>query len=469
MSFVDSENFAGLVYSKDIEGGENVDNIKETMLLFLQEFIITSDIEIKFTDILDKIFANSSSETLNILDFRISIDSLGNSSLHWLSKLSLVEVIKDIFANKSDSILVNDKIVNNCCESCLVECIKSINSFNSNNFKELLAIFNDIVCSNDLINHRNILQHICLNYNKHASEYYMKEILEYVSTNYSAEELHNFINNKDIEGDTCLNIASKLNLHSLIQILLETGADPLIENGKFIKPVDYGVSLSNDSTTSKDQNFTTPIRLINDTIADINTTYMKEAASYTAKIKNLESEIAMKKGELSKLKENVEKVNLKDYDSLKHFNFLNNGLVKQKELLDQQLDTFPELKQFINTLDYEGKIPIPLLSEELLTLVDESNINSGESNDNTDNSHILSNLNNKLTRELESISMDKLDMLIETYKQQNESMKNLYVELGDHKRRRIDKYRTLIAKSLDMDVEDKERIDVLVEGICNEM
>lgn len=469
MSVIGTENPAALVYSKDIEVGNDVDNIKDTMLLFLQEFIITSDKEIKFADILDKIFANNSNETSNVLDFRISIDSLGNSSLHWLSKLSLVEVIKDIFDNKSDVILVNDKIMNNSSETCLVECIKSINSFNSNNFKDLLVIFNDIVRSNDLIYHRNILQHICLNYNKQASEYYMREILEYVSNHYSAEELSNFINNKDMEGDTCLNIASKLNLYSLIQILLENGADPFIENGKYVKPVDYGVSSSNDSSITKDLNFSTPIRLINDTIADINTTYMKEAASYTAQIKNLESEIAIKKGELSKLKENVEKVNLKDYDSLKHFNFLNNGLVKQKDLLDQQLDTFPELKQFINTLDYEGKIPIPLLSEELLTAVDEANIDCDTSNNNADNSHILSNLNNKLTRELESISMDKLDMLIDTYKQQNESMKKLYVELGDHKRRRVDKYRTLIAKSLDMDVEDKERIDVLVEGICNDM
>lgn len=481
-----------LVYSRDIDNAtaneerENFESIKDTMLLFLQEFIVVpndNNKDINFKNIVEKISLSSNNNPDNIIfDFRVGIDPVGNTSLHWLSKLSLVEVIKDIFENKSSKILASDNIVNNNSESCLVECIKSINSFNSDNFEQMLILFDHIVLSNDLIYNRNILQYICLNYNENASEYYLKKVIDHVSKKYSSDTFNKFINNKDIEGDTCLNIASKLNLYSLIQTLLENGADPLIANAKYIKPSDYGITETNNNSISDKKigsNLITPISLINETTAEINETYMKETASYTAELKNLDTEIEVKKQELSKLKSQVSKINLEDYDSLKQFTFLNNGLLKQRELLDKQLDTFPEFKQFIDTFGQnEGKLPMPLVSEELLSAITAEDLNNNEHDGNnsfdnvistSDANTILSKLSNNLKTELDSISLDQLDTLIDTYKQQNESMEKLFEELGNHKRRRVVKYRTLIAKTLDMDVEDTEAIDLVVEGMCNEI
>ncbi|XBW37384.1 hypothetical protein QEN19_002964 [Hanseniaspora menglaensis] len=459
-----------LKYSKDFVFDYNNDIVKESMLLFLQEFIVIGDgtNNVNFKSIIEKISETTSNK---IFDFRISIDPVGNNALHWLSKLSLVDVIRDIFDMKSENILFDDCIVNNNSETCLVECVKSINSFNSKNFEEMLFFFDNIVLCNDNINNRNLLQSICFNYNENASEYYLKKVLEHVSKHHNSNVFKAFINNKDVDGDTCLNIASKLNLYSLIEILLASGADPFIENMRNIKPSDYGVSHLNsqsESTNDMEFNFNTPISLINNTIEDVNTTYIKDTASFTEMLKKLKADIEIKKQEVHKLKSRVDKIDLKNYDSFKNFTFLNNGLVKQRELLDKQLETFPEFRNFINTSEgYEGKLPIPLVSDELLNIIDEQD---SLANNTFDINRILSKLEqNNLNNELDSISVEQIDTLIDTYTQQNNSIMQLYEEMREHKKRRLTKYRTLIAKTLDMNVEDADEIDLLVDGICKDI
>lgn len=462
-----------LIYSKDIVNTNNED-VRDLMMLFLQEFIVTGDSGEKksFSTIASKLSGGSDDP---VFDFRISIDFLGNSPLHWLSKLSFVDVIGDVFASKSDKILSSEFIVNENSETCLVECIKSINSFNSDNFNEMLTLFENILFSVDLINERSILHHICFNYNEKASEYYLTTVLKHISTNYSSDVFHTFINKKDINGDTCLNIASKLNIYSLVEILVENSADPSIENFNHIKPADYGVKserLSNKLIFGESEGLTTPISLINDTISEINTTYMKETASYTDTISSLKEEIEKKEKELSSLKSQVNKVDMKDYESLSSFSFLNNGLLKQTEMLDRQLDSFPEFKNFMPVLESnQGKLPVPLVSDELLNIVEDSLtlVSDSESSESKSNQILLQLKQKNLLKELDDITVEQLDTLIETYKQQNESMISLYKELGEHKKRRLTKYRTLIAKTLDMSPDDVEEIDMLVEGMCADL
>ena len=61
------------------------------------------------------------------------------------------------------------------------------------------------------------------------------------------------VNATDLSGDTALNLASRIGNKSIIQQLLEVGANPAIPNRGGLRPIDFGVagdSTSTDGETS---------------------------------------------------------------------------------------------------------------------------------------------------------------------------------------------------------------------------
>lgn len=93
---------------------------------------------------------------------------------------------------------------------------------------------------------------------------------------------------------------------------------------------------------------------------------------------------------------------------------------------------------------------IPLISQDLLRYVDDG---------------IGDNLNQKLVNELDELSVEQLDTMIETYKSQNNSLANLLTNMHNQRSLELNKYRELIAKSLDMSLDDPDEIDRLIKNM----
>lgn len=73
---------------------DDINENKETMIMFLQNFIDDQNTPNLFT-IIDDLIAHNPNKKIK-LDFSVSIDDDGNSTLHWLSNLCLSDVILDI-------------------------------------------------------------------------------------------------------------------------------------------------------------------------------------------------------------------------------------------------------------------------------------------------------------------------------------------------------------------------------------
>lgn len=168
----------------------------------------------------------------------------------------------------------------------------------------------------------------------------------------------------------------------------------------------------------------------------------------------LEKSLAAKRLENTKLQKIITQNNLlQNLDNLKTYNFLNDGLMKQKEILKSQYDNFPEFESFIKKFmeqDSNKQFMIPLISQDLLTYVDDG---------------IGNNLNQKLVNELDELSVEQLDTMIETYKSQNISLTNLVSSIQKQKAVELHKYRELIAKSLDMPINEPDEIDRLIKNM----
>lgn len=100
--------------------------------------------------------------------------------------------------------------------------------------------------------------------------------------------------------------------------------------------------------------------------------------------------------------------------------------------------------------DSNKQFMIPLISQDLLTYVDDG---------------IGNNLNQKLVNELDELSVEQLDTMIETYKSQNISLTNLVSSIQKQKAVELHKYRELIAKSLDMPINEPDEIDRLIKNM----
>ncbi|KAL6949667.1 hypothetical protein ACO0OE_001760 [Hanseniaspora uvarum] len=437
-------------------------NNKETMIMFLQNFIDDRDTPNLF-NILDDLIAHNSRNKLT-LDFSISIDDDGNSTLHWLSNLCLIDVILDILRiHKSDNfndenlfmkysqnlkIIIDFKVLNNYQETCLCQCIKSRNSYITKSFNKMLDIYQDLI---DFKNEQNqtILHILSENYLQEASEYYLETILAFSKSKFDTEYYNQWINTKDYKtGNTILHTSSINSNFDLIKILLKYGADPYVTNNEYTRSLDYGIgelSFNNKNPS---------LKLLEDELFNINQIYEQDNKNYKEDIVNLESNLEAKRLENNKLEEIIYQNDLvKNLDNLKTYNFLNDGLMKQKEILKSQFDSFPEFETFIKNFmsQKDNKdFMIPLISQDLLRYVDDG---------------IGDNLNQKLVNELDELSVEQLDTMIETYKSQNNSLANLLTNMHNQRSLELNKYRELIAKSLDMSLDDPAEIDRLIKNM----
>ncbi|SCU96588.1 LADA_0H01706g1_1 [Lachancea dasiensis] len=199
----------------------------------------------------------------NQLDLDIPIDEHGNTPLHWLCSVANVRLSKDLIRNGADRLL-GDK----SGESALVKAVKSVNNYDSGTFEELLNyLYPCLILLDDM--GRTVLHHIVITSGMPgcaaAAKYYLDILMGWIVKNQtrnaspesdiilSTLDLKWFIsyilNARDINGDTCLNIASRLGNVSIVEALLDYGADPRISNNSGLRPVDFGAGATKLDTS----------------------------------------------------------------------------------------------------------------------------------------------------------------------------------------------------------------------------
>lgn len=192
------------------------------------------------------------------LNLNIPADEHGNTPLHWLTSIANIDLVKELVKHGASRLLGD-----NAGESALVKAVESVNNYDAGTFEELLDYLYPCLILKDSMN-RTILHHIVITSGMSrcaiAAKYYLDILMGWVvkkqtrkldgtpDSIFQSIDLKWFINNllnaQDSNGDTCLNIAARLGNVSIIDALLDYGADPVISNKSGLRPVDFGAGTS---------------------------------------------------------------------------------------------------------------------------------------------------------------------------------------------------------------------------------
>lgn len=227
-----------------------------------------------FEALLHEVDATFPSISLNL---NVPVDEHGNTPLHWLASIANLDVVKQLVKNGS-----NRFVGDNIGESALVKAVKSVNNYDSGTFEELLDYLYPCLILEDSMN-RTILHHIVITSGmtgcSSAAKYYLDILMGWIvkkqsrSIQGSGSDLildtldlkwviSHMLNAPDSNGDTCLNIASRLGNVAIVDALLDYGADPYVANKSGLRPVDFGAGtsklLSNGISTAGLNHLTDP-------------------------------------------------------------------------------------------------------------------------------------------------------------------------------------------------------------------
>ena len=194
------------------------------------------------------------------LNLNISVDEHGNTPLHWLTSIANIDLVKALVKNGA-----NRLIGDNMGESPLVKAVKSVNNYDSGTFEELLDYLYPCLILEDSMD-RTILHHIIITSGmtgcSSAAKYYLDILMGWIVKQPTRETvdhkkkdavldnltlnwvISSMLNAQDSNGDTCLNIAARLGNVSIVDALLDYGADPHIPNKSGLRPVDFGAGTS---------------------------------------------------------------------------------------------------------------------------------------------------------------------------------------------------------------------------------
>ncbi|SMN20136.1 similar to Saccharomyces cerevisiae YLR182W SWI6 Transcription cofactor, forms complexes with Swi4p and Mbp1p to regulate transcription at the G1/S transition [Maudiozyma saulgeensis] len=209
-------------------------------------------------------------------NLNIPVDEHGNTPLHWLTSIANISMVKELVKHGSDR-LIGD----NMGESALVKAVKSVNNYDSGTFEELLDYLYPCLILEDSMD-RTILHHIIITSGmtgcSSAAKYYLDILMGWIVKQPSRppkdekgkdailENLNltwvisTMLNAQDSNGDTCLNIAARLGNVSIVDALLEYGADPRIPNKSGLRPIDFGAGTSKLNSQEKNADINSEIK-----------------------------------------------------------------------------------------------------------------------------------------------------------------------------------------------------------------
>ena len=206
----------------------------------------------------------SSAENLDI-----PIDPHANTALHWAGTLARTSLIRALIARGANIFRLNAG-----GETALVRAATTTNNHDNTSFPELLELLGPSIEVRDHKG-RTILHHIAttagVKGRSAACRYYLASLLAFVvnqgSTSNSQQNsfgngteplpltrsiglarfMSDMVNAVDLSGDTALNLAARIGNRSIVEQLLEVGANPAIPNRSGLRPIDFGVGGEGDT------------------------------------------------------------------------------------------------------------------------------------------------------------------------------------------------------------------------------
>lgn len=222
---------------------ENIPNAEHVRQLLMNVFISENEAH-----------ALSQLDSLAPGEIDIALDSSGSAAIHWAASLARVPLLRALIAKGASISRVND-----AGETALVRGCFVTNNYDQSSFPQLLNLLHPTIPISDN-NGRTILHHIAVKSGMKGrsadSRYYLHCLLEFVAKHGAssatqrtagpkvmnlARFITEIVNARDKSGDTALNIAARIGNKSIIQQLLEVGADSTIPNRAGLRPIDFGV------------------------------------------------------------------------------------------------------------------------------------------------------------------------------------------------------------------------------------
>lgn len=195
----------------------------------------------------------------------IPIDPTAHTALHWAATLARTSLSKALISKGASIYRLNGG-----GETALIRAALTTNNLDQVSFPDLLELLGPTIEMRDGRG-RTVLHHIAVSSavkgRSPSCRYYLESLLEFVVRQGSAPSsqpnsfnagvdrevptaarsiglarfMSEIVNATDMSGDTALNLAARIGNKSIIQQLLEVGANPTIANRGGLKPVDFGV------------------------------------------------------------------------------------------------------------------------------------------------------------------------------------------------------------------------------------
>ena len=204
-------------------------------------------------------------------DLDIPLDRSGDTTLHWAATLAVLPLLKALVAGGATIARVN-----NGGETALMRAVSATNNADRGSFPEVLELLGPTIEIRDARG-RTVLHHIAVSSaikdRSATSRYYLESLLEFVvrqgralgsqqssfNVGLTGTSCNNavamggvraiglgrfmseIVNALDKSGDTALNLVARIGHRSIIQQLLEVGANPRIPNRAGLRPIDFRV------------------------------------------------------------------------------------------------------------------------------------------------------------------------------------------------------------------------------------
>ena len=216
-------------------------------------------------------------------DLDLPLDNTAHTALHWAATLARTSLLQALISKGASIFRLNGGGETALMRACVVT-----NNLDQSSFPELLEMLGPTIEMRDGRG-RTVLHHIAVSSavkgRSAASRYYLESLLEFVvrqgsvsnsqQNSFSAPQnpsapftskpiglarfMSEIVNARDKSGDTALNLAARIGNKSIIQQLLEVGADPGIANRGGLRPMDFGIGREPDSG---DQQMTSQASLV---------------------------------------------------------------------------------------------------------------------------------------------------------------------------------------------------------------
>ena len=206
-------------------------------------------------------------------EFEMPIDGSCNTALHWAATLARIPLVRKLLERG-----FNMRRTNSGGETALIAACQARNNMDHGAFPALLQMLGPSIEIRDGRG-RTVLHHIAVSaamkQRAAVGKYYLEMLLQHIIQSNGVADpryasftgmtspnpltfarfMNEVVNAQDKVGDTALNVAARTSTSSIVDQLIEIGADPHIANRGGLAPVDFGVT-SNENGIVHDQNVT---------------------------------------------------------------------------------------------------------------------------------------------------------------------------------------------------------------------